>query len=178
MSFINLYYRRTAGTARPCDSCKKPTTTVLATINAVDFVYICPLHLSDQEFASIVPNDDPSSTSGKNAVTAEEIAKVKAEWEEKKKREKAKEKEKEDKGKETDVKGEKEKKKEDSLSPKLPGSLSVSPAPSTNTPTHERYTLHRKYFTMRQDEHRRRRQASQAKELAPRLPGAPKGGFS
>jgi len=106
----------------------------------------------------------------KVAISAEEIAKVKAEWEEKEKKrkekEKAKEKEK-DKDKGSDDNAGKE---EESKSPKIPATPST-PQP----PAHERYTLHRNFFTMRQDEHRRRRQATQAKELAPRLPAAPRG---
>jgi AAA-ATPase Vps4-associated protein 1 len=54
----------------------------LATINTVDFLYTCPGHLSDQGFASLVSTSDVS----KAVVSAEEIAKVKAEWEEKEKK--------------------------------------------------------------------------------------------
>ncbi|KAI0722182.1 VPS4-associated protein 1 [Cerioporus squamosus] len=172
-TFTNLYYKRAVGTAKPCYVCNKPTTTVLATINTVDFLYTCDTHLSDPGFASQVGSTNDGVGAGgakKMGLSPEEIAKVKAEWEErqKKKTEKAKEKEKDKEGDDKDAKdGEKKKSA-------LPGSLtppSATPAPAT--PTHQRYTLHRDIFALRLAEHRRRRQAAQAKELAPRLPGAP-----
>ncbi|GBE79361.1 DUF1742-domain-containing protein [Sparassis crispa] len=184
MSFSNIYYKRAVGTARACYVCHKPTTTVLATIHTVDFIYTCDNHLTDHAFATRV--GDPTGAAAKLGVGADEIAKVKKEWEEhqKVKLEKAKEKEKEkekskDKEKEADAeKGKKDVKESKDVNNKpaiVPGSLPpdgmVSPPP---TPSHERYTLHRDVFAMRQAEQRRRRQAAQAKELAPRLPGAPR----
>ncbi|KAJ6516199.1 DUF1742-domain-containing protein [Mycena sanguinolenta] len=183
MSFTNLYYKRTAGTPKPCYVCFKPTTTVLATINTVDFLYSCNVHLTDPGFAS--PFADPAAAS-KPALSQEDIGKVVAEWEERQKRKKeekaAKEKadkEKADKDKDAKSadKDSKDKAKDkadndskDSL--KVPGSLSPKPA---TAPMHERFTLHRDMFSLRQAEHRKRRQAAQAKDLAPRLPGAPRG---
>ena len=96
------------------------------------------------------------------AISAEEIAKVKAEWEEKekKRKEKAKEKEEKEKAKEKEEK-EKEKEKEKdsdnktgdkekegSKSPKIPAASSTPP------PAHERYTLHRNFFSSKYKEPR------------------------
>ncbi|KAI9066379.1 DUF1742-domain-containing protein [Trametes sanguinea] len=181
MSFTNLYYKRAVGTPKACYVCHKPTTTVLATINTVDFLYTCDTHLSDPGFASQVGTSSDGVGAGgakKMGLSPEEIAKVKAEWEErqKKKAEKAKEKEKEkekDKdGKDSSTAEDKDKKEADK---KVPGTLSptsASPTPPA-TPSHQRYTLHRDIFALRLAEHRRRRQVVQAKELALRLPGAP-----
>ncbi|KAJ7781558.1 VPS4-associated protein 1 [Mycena metata] len=175
MSFTNVYYKRTAGTPKPCYVCYKPTTTVLATINTVDFMYTCPTHLTDPGFAS--PFVDPAAAA-KPALSQEDVGKVIAEWEDRQKRKKEKEKEKADKDAkdtEKDSKGKAKEKTEgedSAASPKLPGSLSPKPA---STPSHERFTLHRDMFAMRQGEHRKRRQTAQAKDLAPRLPGAPRG---
>lgn len=151
---------------------------MLATINTVDFIYTCDAHLTDRGFASLVESTD---TARKPDIGADEIAKVKEEWEEKQKRkaekekaDKEKEKEKEKDKEKKDDKKDNEKEKEGSKSPKIPGSLSP-PTPQTPAATHQRYTLHRDMFSMRLTEHRKRRQASQAKELAPRLPGAPRG---
>jgi hypothetical protein len=121
-----------------CYVCLKPTTTVLATINVVDFLYTCPGHLSDQGFATLVSTSDVP----KVTISAEEIAKVKAEWEEKEKKRKEKErKEKEkDKDKDSDNKAG-DNGKEESKSPKIPAT------PSTPPPAHERYTLHRNFFS-------------------------------
>lgn len=176
-------YLKSVGTAKACYVCYKPTTTVLATINTIDFIYVCTNHLTDPGFASQVGESNDGVGAGgakKLGVSAEEIAQVKEEWEErqKKKREKAKEKDKEaekDKDKEQDGKDGKEETKDGK---KTTASTSKSPSPSTPsappTPAHQRYTLHRDMFAMRLAEHRRRRQAAQAKELAPRLPSAPR----
>ncbi|KJA24567.1 hypothetical protein HYPSUDRAFT_38618 [Hypholoma sublateritium FD-334 SS-4] len=169
--------RQTAGTAKACYVCFKPTTTVLATVNAADFLYTCPTHLSDPGFANIVPSEPSSST-----ISAEEIAKVKTEWEERQKKKLEREKAEKEKASDTDddskkkSNGQNEKATHASKSPQTPGSLgTTSPSPSPSLPKHDRYTLHRDFFDMRQSEHRKRRQAAQAKELAPRLPGAPMG---
>jgi len=102
---------------------------------------------------------------------------VKADWEEEQKRkaEIAKEKEAE-KGK-GDDKNDGKPKEESSkdMATKTPPKV-TSPAPSSapQKPSHEKYTLHRDMFALRTAEHRRRRKNAQAKELAPRLPGAPR----
>ena len=127
--------RQTAGTAKACYVCYKPTTMVLATINTVDFLYTCPGHLSDQGFASLVSTSNVSKVD----ISAEEIAKVKVEWEEKEKKWKEKEKEK-DKNNDSDNKaGDKKRTKEESK----PLKISATPPP----PAHERYTLHRDFFS-------------------------------
>ncbi|KAK0490559.1 hypothetical protein IW261DRAFT_1413074 [Armillaria novae-zelandiae] len=101
----------------------------------------------------------------------------KREWEEKQKRkvEREKEKEKDREDKEKDKDDDKDKKEKKST-PSKSSQSSVSPPLTTKSaPAHERYALHRDIFAMRQTEHRRRRQAAQAKDLAPRFPGAPRG---
>ena len=80
----------------------------------------------------------------KVAVSAEEIAKVKAEWEEKERKRKE-EKEKKDNDKDSDNKAG----KEESKSPKIPATSSTPPPP-----THERYTLHRDIFSSKYKEPR------------------------
>ncbi|KAG6907839.1 hypothetical protein DXG01_007221 [Tephrocybe rancida] len=176
MLFNNIYYKRTTATAKACYVCYKPTTTVLATINTTDFLYTCPGHLSDHGFASTLGGEDGADGARKVVLSDEEIAKVKEEWEEKQKRKKEKEKEDKEK-KEKDGEKDKGKDKEDtkkdgSKSPPMSGSLTAKTPPA---PVHERYALHRDFFAMRQGEHRKRRQAAQAKDLAPRLPFAPRG---
>ncbi|KAI0080671.1 DUF1742-domain-containing protein [Panus rudis PR-1116 ss-1] len=178
-SFTNLYYKRTAGTPKACWVCHKPTTTVLATINTVDFIYTCDNHLTDPGFASPVGESQDGTAGGvrKLGVSPEEIAKIKAEYEERQKRKQEKEKE---KAKEKDKEGEKDKEsdaaKDNKKAKSQIPSQSSPPASATSTPSspvHQRYTLHRDIFAIRLREHRQRRQAAQAKELLPRLPGAP-----
>ncbi|KAF7800117.1 hypothetical protein EIP86_011362 [Pleurotus ostreatoroseus] len=185
MSFANLYYKRAVGTPKACYVCYKPTTTVLATINTVDFIYVCDTHLNDPGFATQAADDGAAAK--KPAFSSEEIAKVKEEWEERQKRkqERTKEKAKEDKDKEKDKDGKEkddkeskdekaESKKSTSKSPPPTTTASGSSTPASATPGHARYVLHRDIFTMRTAEHRRRKQMAQAQALAPRLPGAPK----
>lgn len=154
---------------------------MLATINTVDFIYVCDVHLTDPGFASLVSetNDGVGATGGakKMGLSPEEIAKVKEEWEERQKRKQEKEKEKEKEkakdAKDGDKDGKSDKDTKSSTKKAVPStSGSVTPA-SPPTPTHQRYTLHRDIFALRLADHRRRRQATQAKELAPRLPGVP-----
>lgn len=154
--------------------CYKPTTTVLATINTTDFLYTCLGHLTDSGFASAVV--ESTDATKKIGLSPEEIAKVKEEWEEQQKRKKEKAKAREKESKEGDEKD--AKKETESKEAKTPGSWSSgSSTPAPTAPKHERYTLHRDYFAMRLSEHRKKRQAAQAKELAPRLPYAPSGAF-
>ncbi|KZV65666.1 DUF1742-domain-containing protein [Peniophora sp. CONT] len=171
-SFTNVYFKRTAGTPRACYVCHKPTPTVLATAKTVDFIYACDTHLSDPGFATRISDISDA--------TAEAIAKVKEEYDAAQKaKKKAADKGKEQKGKEGKEGDGKETDAKDarSPSPSTPGALTTA-SPGATTPKHEKYALHRHIFSMRQDDHRRRRQASEARSLAPRLPGAPSGGFS
>lgn len=114
----------------------------------------------------------------KVALSPEEIAEVKKNWEEqqrrKKEKEAAKEKDKGDKeeGKDSESKDANKKKKD------ILDTLLIAPTPSPPTAKHQRFTLHRDVFALRLAEHRKRRQAAQAKSLAPKLPSAPQGGLS
>ncbi|KAK7470971.1 hypothetical protein VKT23_002385 [Stygiomarasmius scandens] len=178
MSFTNLYYKRTTGTAKPCYICFKPTTTVLATINTVDFLYTCDNHLTDRGFASPVgESGDGAGGAKKMELSAEEIAKVKEEYDERQRKKAEKEKDKEEKEKDKEKEGENKEKEAEvkSKTKDKPAALSSTGAATPPKATHERYTLHRDYFAMRLAEHRKRRQTAQAKDLAPRLPGVPKG---
>ncbi|EJD54078.1 DUF1742-domain-containing protein [Auricularia subglabra TFB-10046 SS5] len=169
-TFKNVYYKRAVATAKPCFVCFKPTTTVLATMDATDFIYSCDLHLSDAGFASRI-TDEPAKKSP--SVSTDEILKIKQEWDERQKRKEEKEKEQKD---DKDKANDKDKKDDDDTkkNTKSPApSLPASP-PATAKPTHEKYSLHRDIFAMRQSEHRKRRNAAQAKEVAPRIPSAPR----
>ncbi|KAH9007127.1 DUF1742-domain-containing protein [Lactarius hatsudake] len=169
MARSNIYFKRATATSRAVYVCYKPTATCLATTNAVDFIYY------------LVDPDAPKEV----VVSKEEIARVKAEWEAKEEARKKKDNKgkapSSDKGGEATEGGPDEKKKSGDKSPSpsssVPGSLPSTPAASSSgtTPTHKRYSLHRDFYAMRQAEHRRRRQAKQMQELAPRLPGAPRG---
>ncbi|KAH8102813.1 DUF1742-domain-containing protein [Phellopilus nigrolimitatus] len=192
MSFTNLYYKRAAATQKSCFVCSRPTATVLATKDSVDFFYACDGHLKDPGFASAVGEGaDGAGGVRKPVLSEDEIQRVKEEYEEKQRRRKEKEKEKE-KAKEAEKEKEKEAEKEgtaasksgakDEQQAKTPSaslpSRSQSPSAPAPASTHQRFALHREIFAMRRDVHRKRRQAAQAKEVAPRLPSAPRGAMS
>ncbi|KAI0068952.1 DUF1742-domain-containing protein [Artomyces pyxidatus] len=177
MSFPNVYYKRQTASPRACFICYQPTTTVLATAVTTDFLYTCDRHLTDPGFATQLGDNPDGINTTKAEPSAEEIAKVKEEWEERQKRKKEKEKaQAADKPEGDKDKPEEKKEEADSASPKAPGSAPVSPPTSgKSTPRHQRYALHRDIFAMRVAEHRKRKQVKQSQELAPRLPGAPRG---
>jgi hypothetical protein len=108
-------------------------------------------------------------------VSKEEIARVKAEWEAKEARKKDSKAKGTAEGEKKDDGDDKKKSSDKSPSPSVPGSMPSPTAASSATPAHKRYSLHRDFYAMRQAEHRRRRQTKQMNELAPRLPGAPRG---
>ncbi|KAI0092463.1 VPS4-associated protein 1 [Irpex rosettiformis] len=179
MSFTNLYYKRAVGTPRACYVCYKPTTTVLATANTVDFIYTCDTHLSDRGFATLLGETGDGVGAGgakKLGLSSEDIAKVKEQWEERQKRKQEKEKEKEkEKGSKDAKKEDKDKDKDDTKPAKAPTPPAAVSNPSPAPPAaHQRYSLHRDVFAMRLADHRRRRQTSQAQALAPMLPSAPR----
>jgi hypothetical protein len=162
---------QTTGTARPCFICYKPSTICLATQNTVDFLYTCDAHLRDPGFATRVPDESEPTKPG---LSAADIAEVKAEWEERQKRQKEKEKEAQD-GQDGDKKQDKAQDKKDTPSKEKVKSPATTPAATEPPkPKHERYTLHRDIFSLRQAEHRKRRQTAEAKQLAPQLPAAPR----
>ena len=120
-------------------------------------------------------------------MSKEEIERIKAEWEAKEARkkekdkgkDKGKEKEKDSKtkssGKDVGDGAENEEGKKGATKSPSPSGTPTGAGSGVATPTHKRYSLHRDFFAMRQAEHRRRRQTNQMQELAPRLPGAPRG---
>ncbi|KAJ7067982.1 DUF1742-domain-containing protein [Mycena amicta] len=139
MSFTNVYYKRTAGTPKPCFVCYKPTTTVLATLNTVDFIYSCETHLSDPGFAQL--NSAPASPP---AVSQEDVGKAIAEWEDRQKAKKEKLAEaKKDDDKDKDKPDDSKDKKEDPK-PKKDESKPATPKPAA---THAKYILHRDIFS-------------------------------
>lgn len=138
--------------------CLRPTTVVLATINNIDFLYTCTTHLTDPGFAT--PHPPETAKLGD-----EEIRRIKEEWEQSQRRKKETKQSQSKDGKDDDKRAE--------LAKDVPAC--VTPSPSNVAPRHPRFTLHREIFAMRQVEHRKRRQTSQVKEVAPRLPGVPSG---
>ncbi|KAF8709498.1 AAA-ATPase Vps4-associated protein 1, partial [Rhizoctonia solani] len=151
--FLNVYYKRAVATPRACYICNKPTTIVLSTQPVLDFIYTCDTHLSDPGFATLQAPAVSPTPSASNVRKKQEQA----------------EKEKKDEGDKKDEK--KDEEKEKAVSSPKPS----SPAPvagGSTTPKHDKYVLHRQFYTMRLTEHRRRRQQKEVDALAPKLSGA------
>ncbi|KAL7413035.1 AAA-ATPase Vps4-associated protein 1-domain-containing protein [Mrakia frigida] len=157
----NRYYQRTAGTARPCFICFRESTTVLSTFNTTDFLYVCPGHLLDRGFATLLtpPSAPPSPAS--SGPSKEEIAKVIADYERKK-----------SKGKDKDE-DKKDKKEEPASAPFLTPSVPAAPPP----PSHPVYELHRDYWALRQSEMKKRDNLVKAKAVSKDLPRVPASAF-
>lgn len=147
--------------------CYKSTTTVLATAGTVDFVYTCTTHLTDPGFATPVPVP-VAPTPVKPKLTEAEIKKVADEWKEKQrlKAEKAKSKE-----ANTTAEGGTTTDSTSTSTPPAPPTPVTPPAPPA--PSHPQFILHRQIFAMRQAEHRKKRQATRVKQVAPQLPSVP-----
>ncbi|UNI15952.1 hypothetical protein JDV02_002434 [Purpureocillium takamizusanense] len=113
-AFPNVYAHRKVAeaSARACDICYKPSTSVLITPDKKDFFYVCPVHLKDKNFA--LPKIDEEAVKAKREKElAEETEKLKKEYEERQRKKKDKEaKKKEDKDKDKGSKDDKDKDKD------------------------------------------------------------------
>ncbi|KAH8204547.1 hypothetical protein TruAng_001321 [Truncatella angustata] len=175
MSFPNIWHHRKVAetSARGCDVCFKPSTSVLVTPEKQDFFYVCPVHLKDTRFATPIV-DEAAIAAKKKKEMDEEVERVKKEYEEKQRKKKAKD---DDKSK-TDEK-DKDKKpdgeKKDEAKPK------DEVKPEISTPTEEEprvFALSKSFYQGRLV---KKQQAEQAKRNRERLanpsffPSAPKG---
>lgn len=82
--FINDYLsRRVADTdSKSCLICYKPTSTVLLSSNKVDFFYVCPSHLNDEQFAAPVKPQTYQDLVKEKTSLSEKIDKLKKDLEE------------------------------------------------------------------------------------------------
>ncbi|KAI9856017.1 MAG: hypothetical protein M1824_005714 [Vezdaea acicularis] len=108
MPLPNVWHlRRVAeASAKACDICYKPTTSVLITVDNKDFFYTCQGHLKDRGFCSPIVSDEEIAARKKEELDRE-VAKLKMEFDEKQKKKKEKEKQKKEKDRKD---GEKDKK--------------------------------------------------------------------
>ena len=163
--------------------CMRPTTTVLATMKSEDFLYTCDGHLEDANFASKVK------------VTGEAIAEVKREWEERQVKQGKVKQGQVEQGKVKQVEqgkvkqGQVEQSVEQSQVKQGQVESQVNQVNQVESlqVKHEQYILHGDFFSskyslppsilltapVRRAEHRRRREAAQARVLGVRLPRVP-----
>ncbi|KAK0672154.1 VPS4-associated protein 1 [Cercophora samala] len=98
MAFSNEYtHRKVAETsAKSCEICYKPSSSVLITSDNKDWFYVCPSHLKDTGFCT--PKIDHAAIEARKKKELEdEIERVKKEYEEKQKKKKERAEKKDDK---------------------------------------------------------------------------------
>ncbi|KAL2833390.1 VPS4-associated protein 1 [Aspergillus cavernicola] len=183
------HLRRVADTsARSCLICHKPSSSVLITPNNKDFFYVCPAHLNDRHFCTVIIDEEEEAAKKKAEEMSREIEKVKKEYEEKQQRKKEKEKEKKKKDK-AESKGTKDqpenadnKDDERERDDKIDAIKKQSTSANTSTPDDSPriFALHKNFYQMRID---RMRNLEAAKRNRQRLqdpsffPSVPSGGI-
>lgn len=132
----------------------RPSSRTCPAIDKTDFLYTCPSHLADRNFASSLAPPSPGPAAGPSK---EEIGKVIAEYEAKERKRKAAG-EKDGKAEDDDGAADDDKCKDkgsskDAAAGASPAYLTPSAPP---TPTHNVFALHRDFFAMRLAEQRKR----------------------
>ncbi|KAI2624718.1 VPS4-associated protein 1 [Hypomontagnella submonticulosa] len=91
MSFPNIWHHRKVAdtSAKACEVCFKPSSSVLVTPENKDFFYVCPTHLKDRGFCSPIIDQDAVAAKKKKEME-EELERVKKEYEEKQRKKKEK----------------------------------------------------------------------------------------
>ncbi|KAI5925956.1 VPS4-associated protein 1 [Camillea tinctor] len=178
--FPNLWHHRKVAdtSAKGCEVCYKPSTSVLITPENKDFFYVCPSHLKDKGFCSPIVDHEAAAAKRKKEMD-EELEKIKKEYEEKQKKKKEKEAEKkDDKDKEKEKEKEKEKDEEKKEDTKSNDKDTTKPEQKTEEEEPRIFALQRTFYQQRLD---RKRQAEMAKKNRERLsnpnffPSVPKG---
>ncbi|KAL2022180.1 hypothetical protein VTK56DRAFT_6009 [Thermocarpiscus australiensis] len=134
MAFPNVYtHRKVAETsAKSCEICFKPSSSVLITPDNKDWFYVCPAHLKDPGFCT--PKIDQAAIEArKKRELEEEIDRVKKQYEERQKKKKEKKADEGGKKEEADDKTDKDgkpgdtKKTEDRAEPAGGGKVDANP---------------------------------------------------
>ncbi|KAI1339934.1 DUF1742-domain-containing protein [Xylariaceae sp. FL0016] len=181
MSIPNVWHHRKVAdtSAKGCELCYKPTTSVLVTPEKQDFFYVCPGHLKDSKFCSPII-DHEAVAARKKKEADEEVERVRKEYEEKQRKKKEKESEKDTAKKDDKDQDDKEDTK---MSAQNEESKKAEKQPSDTTqPKVEEeariFSLQRTFHQQRVD---RKRQAEVAKRNRERMsnpsffPSVPKG---
>ncbi|KAI1388962.1 DUF1742-domain-containing protein [Hypoxylon trugodes] len=172
MSFPNIWHHRKVAdtSAKACEVCYKPSTSVLITPENKDFFYVCIGHIKDRGFCTPIIDQEAVAAKKKKEME-EEIERAKKEYEEKqrKKREKeSKSGEETDKAKDAKDNEEKDSKKAEKKDDPKPDSKDK--ADDNTSPKAEDeprvFALQRTFYQQRLD---RKRQAEMAKRNRERL---------
>lgn len=171
MSVPNVWHHRKVAetSAKGCEICYKPSTSVLITPDKQDFFYVCPAHLTDRGFCSPIIDHDAIAAKKKKEMD-EEVEKLKKEYEEKQRKKKEKEAEKH-KGKEKDENKDSKKTEEDKDEKKADPASDDNEKPKEKSPSNPEdeprvFALQRTFYQRRVD---RKRQAEVAKRNRERM---------
>ncbi|KAI2632129.1 DUF1742-domain-containing protein [Hypoxylon sp. NC1633] len=173
MSFPNIWnHRKVADTsAKACEVCFKPSTSVLVTPENKDFFYVCVSHLKDRGFCSPIIDHDAIAAKKKKEMD-DELDRVKKEYEERLRKKGKDSKQSEDKEKEKEKEKPKENEEKDSKKPEKdepkPNDKDKTSDDKPPTPEEEPrvFALQRTFFQQRLD---RKRQVEMAKRNRERL---------
>ncbi|CAJ2511691.1 Uu.00g073160.m01.CDS01 [Anthostomella pinea] len=172
MAFPNIYHHRKVAdtSAKGCELCYKPSTSVLVTPENKDFFYVCVGHLKEKGFCS--PIIDHEAIAAKKKEMDEEIERVKKEYEDKQRKKNEKQAEKEndkkdgkDKDGEIDTQKEEKTEKKDESKPENEDKGDVKSPPKAEDEPRV-FALQRTFYQQRVD---RKRQAEMARRNRERL---------
>lgn len=169
MSFPNIWnHRKVADTsAKACEVCFKPSTSVLVTPENKDFFYVCLSHLKDRGFCSPIIDQEAVAAKKKKEMD-DELERVKNEYEEKQRKKKEKDSKKgeeSEKSKDDEKKDTKETDKKDETNSKSKDKAEDK-TPSTPEEEPRVFSLQKTFYQQRLD---RKRQAEMAKRNRERL---------
>ncbi|KAI4870595.1 DUF1742-domain-containing protein [Hypoxylon rubiginosum] len=170
MSIPNIWnHRKVADTsAKACEICFKPSTSVLITPENKDFFYVCPSHLKDRGFCTPIIDHEAIAAKKKKEMD-DEVERVKKEYEEKQRKKQQKESK---KGEETEKPKDKEEKdskdaeKKDESKPNDKDKVEDKTPPKPEEEEPRVFALQRTFYQQRLD---RKRQAEMAKRNRERL---------
>ncbi|KAI0885393.1 DUF1742-domain-containing protein [Annulohypoxylon maeteangense] len=170
MSFPNIWnHRKVADTsAKACEVCFKPSTSVLITQESKDFFYVCPSHLKDRGFCSPIIDQEAVAAKKKKEMD-EELERAKKEYEEKQRKKKEKESKSAKDSDKTKDNDEKDTKKDDKKDDPKPDSKDKTDDKTPPKPEEEEprvFSLQRTFYQQRLD---KKRQIEMAKRNRERL---------
>ncbi|KAI1136770.1 DUF1742-domain-containing protein [Hypoxylon sp. FL0543] len=170
MSFPNIWHhRRVAETsAKACEVCYKPSSSVLVTPENKDFFYVCPGHLKDRGFCTPIIDQEAVAAKKKKEME-EELERAKKEYEEKQRKKKEKESKSTkdaEKTKDDDEKDSKKTEKKDEVKGDAKDKTDDKTPPPKAEEEPRVFALQRTFYQQRLD---RKRQAEMAKRNRERL---------
>ncbi|KAI1106339.1 DUF1742-domain-containing protein [Jackrogersella minutella] len=173
MSFPNIWHHRKVAdtSAKACEVCFKPSTSVLITPESKEFFYVCPSHLKDRGFCTPIIDQEAIAAKKKKEMD-EELERAKKEYEEKQRKKKEKDSKSTNESEKTKDEEEKDAKKDTKKDGKKdePTSDSKDKTDDKTSPKPEEeprvFSLQRTFYQQRLD---KKRQIEMAKRNRERL---------